>query len=177
METVTTYQTAWEAHIAKGRLEAEGIPVCIADEYYIGANWWHSVALGGVRLQVPALKMNDAKVIVYKLLAGEYEIELSNDSIDEDKCPACNSEKINNVMWPLGLSFFLIVFSEFLVAPFSKYWRKCKSCQHSWSVTDQRGYSLVIQTLAVLMAMLVIFVIVNVFYYWYCRPYNCASPF
>lgn len=50
--TVATFPTAMEANLAKGCLEAAGIPAFLADEQMVGMNWHMAILLGGVKLQV-----------------------------------------------------------------------------------------------------------------------------
>lgn len=40
------------AHIAMGRLRAEGIPCNLADENLVQTDWLYSIAVGGIKLQV-----------------------------------------------------------------------------------------------------------------------------
>ena len=51
---IGAYSNPLEAHLAKGRLEAEGIPASLAHEHHVWANWVYSQAPGGVKVQVPA---------------------------------------------------------------------------------------------------------------------------
>ncbi|HET6725112.1 MAG TPA: hypothetical protein VFH85_03820 [Gammaproteobacteria bacterium] len=51
--TVETYDTTTNAHIAMGRLRAEGIKARLADEHFVTMDWLYSIALGGIKLQVP----------------------------------------------------------------------------------------------------------------------------
>ena len=60
--TVGSYTDPIQAHIAGGRLESEGIPVVIADEHLIWGNWMLSNALGGVKLQVPFSRAEQADI-------------------------------------------------------------------------------------------------------------------
>ncbi|MDZ4299014.1 MAG: DUF2007 domain-containing protein [Moraxellaceae bacterium] len=53
MITVARFSLAIEAHIARAKLESEGIPAFVADEHTVTAQWLYSNAIGGVRLQVP----------------------------------------------------------------------------------------------------------------------------
>ena len=40
------------AHIALGRLHAEGIEAMLADENLVQTDWLYSIAVGGIKLQV-----------------------------------------------------------------------------------------------------------------------------
>lgn len=50
--TVRQYSLPFEAHLARARLESEGITALVADEHTINMQWMLSDALGGVRLRV-----------------------------------------------------------------------------------------------------------------------------
>lgn len=50
--TVARFDLMPLAHIAKGSLEAEGIPCHIADEHLVQTDWLYSIAVGGIKLQV-----------------------------------------------------------------------------------------------------------------------------
>ena len=52
METVATFDTIIDAHIAMGRLEAVGIARFLMDEHLIQTDMLYSPALGGIKLQV-----------------------------------------------------------------------------------------------------------------------------
>jgi hypothetical protein len=88
--TVGTFDDALLAHIAKGRLEAEGIVSYIMDEHYIWANWSMSFALGGVKIRVKSEDAQSAKEVLLKLSRGEYQSN-SDENVDETVCSACNS--------------------------------------------------------------------------------------
>lgn len=68
--TIATYETAPQADIALGRLRAEGIKARLADEHvaWIG----YSLAVGGVKLQVPERNAESAK----RILETDYSDEL-----------------------------------------------------------------------------------------------------
>lgn len=68
--TVATYATTPQADIALGRLRAEGIKARLADENvaWIG----YSLAVGGVKLQVPERNVESAK----RVLETDYSADL-----------------------------------------------------------------------------------------------------
>jgi hypothetical protein len=83
--TVGSFDDALLAHIAKGRLEAEGIVSYIMDEHYIWANWSMSFALGGVKVRVKSEDAQSAKEVLLKLSRGEYQSN-SDENVDEIVC-------------------------------------------------------------------------------------------
>ena len=62
--TIAVYVSPHEAGMAKGELEAYGIPAFVADEFAIGANPLLSNALGGIKVQVPAKFVEEARQIL-----------------------------------------------------------------------------------------------------------------
>jgi ascorbate-specific PTS system EIIC-type component UlaA len=62
--TVAVFVSPHEAGMAKGELEACGIPAFVADEFAIGANPLYSNALGGIKVQVPAQFVEEARQIL-----------------------------------------------------------------------------------------------------------------
>lgn len=52
MITVATFDFTPEAHVAMGRLEAEGIPCVLTDEHLVQTDWLYGIAVGGIKLQV-----------------------------------------------------------------------------------------------------------------------------
>lgn len=89
--TIATYSFAHEAHIARARLEAEEIPVFIADEYTITMQWLYANALGGIRLQVPRPFAETAKAIIEQDYSQLLEDEMGSD---ETACPQCGSTEV-----------------------------------------------------------------------------------
>lgn len=87
--TIARYSLPYEAHIAKSRLDSEGVPAFVADEHTINMQWLLSDALGGVRLQVPEAHVDAALAI----LAEDREQELVEEQgVDTTPCPRCGSE-------------------------------------------------------------------------------------
>jgi hypothetical protein len=68
MHTIATFDTIIDAHIAKGRLEAEDIPCFLMDEHLIQMDMLYSPALGGIKLQVETPYIDQAR----QILAQDY---------------------------------------------------------------------------------------------------------
>lgn len=65
--TLTSYLTAAEAHILRARLEVDDIPAFVVDEHLVTANWFLSIAIGGVRVQVPQALFQQASIILQEV--------------------------------------------------------------------------------------------------------------
>jgi len=62
--TVATFMYPAQAHVARGRLESEGIRAFVADENLITMNWLYANTIGGVKLQVSAADADRARAIL-----------------------------------------------------------------------------------------------------------------
>lgn len=77
--TVATYDTTPAAHIAMGRLRAEGVDARLVDEHFVRMDWLYSIALGGIKLQVPRAHAR----LAAQILATDYSDELDpSDYLD-----------------------------------------------------------------------------------------------
>ncbi|HLA75528.1 MAG TPA: DUF2007 domain-containing protein [Gammaproteobacteria bacterium] len=71
--TIATYDNMPLAHIAMGRLQAEGIPCMLADENLVQTDWLYSIAVGGIKLQVSPQYVSWAQ----EVLETDYSSDLS----------------------------------------------------------------------------------------------------
>src|SRR3569833_2185640 len=62
--TVATFDNMHAAHIAKGRLEIEGIPCWLKDEHLGQTDWLNNIAVGWIKMQVDAAHGMRARVIL-----------------------------------------------------------------------------------------------------------------
>lgn len=72
---VASFETAFDAHLALGLLEAEGLKASIADEHMVSVYSPLTYAVGGVRLLVRAPHAERAKAILAARQRGDYQIE------------------------------------------------------------------------------------------------------
>lgn len=86
---VGTYRDLPQAHIAAGTLEARGLTPKLADEYTVGADWLLSIAIGGVRLGVPASQEDEAR----ELLARESFDAATTPDLPEELRPETDREE------------------------------------------------------------------------------------
>lgn len=77
--TIATFDKTTDAHIAMGRLVAEGIPAQLFDDNMVQMDWLYSIALGGIKLRVARVNEHPARLI----LATDYSHEL--DDVDVGK--------------------------------------------------------------------------------------------
>jgi len=78
MITIASFDNQVDAHIAIGRLQAEGIDAELADAHLVQTDWLYGAALGGIKVQVPAAQAAWARDI----LAEDHSAGLADDGED-----------------------------------------------------------------------------------------------
>ena len=77
--TVATYDKSTDAHIALGRLAAEGVHALLFDDNMVQMDWLYAIALGGIKLRVVRGDAARAR----RILATDYSHDL--DDVDVGK--------------------------------------------------------------------------------------------
>ena len=80
--TVATYDRVTDAHIALGRLLAEGIEAQLFDDNMVQMDWLYSIALGGIKLRVARDDAKAARTVLetdYSAVLDEAERDGTND--------------------------------------------------------------------------------------------------
>lgn len=171
---VSTHTVAIDAHIVKGRLEAEGIPAALEDDQYITMDWFLSTALGGVKVSVPEAYEEAALEVLQKTNNNEYQLsKLDSEALAQEpaaefvpevptECPKCHSYKISRIEWMRHLSLVVLYFLHSPIA-FSQRYYSCDDCGHVFRA-DKSNFSNVTWTVvtifSILLAMLMVFVLV-----------------
>ena len=122
---VGRYITAFEAHVAKARLESAGIPAFVEDEYTVGMNWLYSNAIGGVKVRVPESLAAEAQ----ELLASKAEPS-PTDETAADACPECGGKNTGDFLDKRGACLTLLLLGLPLLLPREK--KRCRDCGHRW---------------------------------------------
>jgi len=73
--TVATFDNMPSAYIAKGRLEAEGIPCWLKDENLGQTDWLYNIAVGWIKLQVEPQLAQRAR----EVLATDYSSDVAGE--------------------------------------------------------------------------------------------------
>ncbi len=142
--TVRTYTYAYEAALAKSRLQSEDIYCFLKDELTIQANPFYSNALGGVKLQVPASEVRRAVDILDTMSDAPpgnepKTISVHTDNGEIDECPACLSDEVSPTkkasMRIFGLS---LLFLGFPLPVFSRMYH-CYNCGRDIKVSKTRN--------------------------------------
>ncbi|MEF8787947.1 MAG: DUF2007 domain-containing protein [Planctomycetota bacterium] len=127
---IRSYSYAWEANVERGVLEEEGIPTFLEDDETVSMNWLYSNAVGGVKLQVPESRAEEAVEILSE--TREHARSRVEDMSDEGPpCPNCGST--NSRCEQKGRRWFYLTL---LFLGFPIYWPplryRCKDCGETW---------------------------------------------
>ena len=122
--TVSTYSFPYEAHIAKAKLDAEGIPAFVADEHTINMQWLFSNAMGGVKLQVPQTFVERALDI---LSEDDEAALLQQQGGDFPVCPQCGSADTEYYRIGKRWAFLVFLGIDFPLFP-TKDGIRCQAC-------------------------------------------------
>jgi len=166
--TVATFTNPLEAHIVRGRLEAEHIETYVAHEHHIWADWFLATALGGVKLQVRPEDAQRARDILRQEQAGDYRA-LVTDGAEEvaqprPACPVCHSVDIMPVRRSGHLSL-LIVWLSALPFPYSGVTMACGNCGHTWINREAQAYPVLIRFFVIALLAVLIFLLIKGAYY------------
>jgi hypothetical protein len=129
--TVANYSGPVEAHLARTKLESEGIPCFVTDEVYVQVNWLFP-NVGGVKLKVPAEEAQRAKDILRP--KPRLVVVAAADAViadDEMICPHCRSFDVYYHRFNHRFVAFVATMFSFLV-PWLSYKWVCKQCGYEW---------------------------------------------
>jgi hypothetical protein len=166
--TIATYTNPLEAHIVRGRLQAEGIETWVAHEHHIWANWFLSTALGGVKLQVKPEDASRAEEILRQEQAGDYEALVADSEAETAEprpaCPVCGSLDILPVRRS-GRVSLIIVWLSALPLPYSSISMRCRNCGHTWINREEQAYPVLTRFFVIALLALLFFLVIRVLYY------------
>jgi len=126
LTTIATYSFPYEGQIAKAKLDSEGIPAYIADEHTINMQWLYSNALGGIRLQVPEVFVQQAIELLAEDFSNDVELEQGSDTIS---CSACGSSNMEPYQVGKRWAFLVFIGLSFRLFPVKNTLR-CRDCGH-----------------------------------------------
>ena len=137
--TVADFRFGAEAHLAKAKLESEGIPGALYDEHILTADYFYMLAIGGIKLKVREQDFADA----VKILTEIHDTIPGQAEFSDEGCPRCKSDYIryesfqlrsfNYIMLLSALFTFLIMGGIYIIGyPFFKGRWKCGNCGYLW---------------------------------------------
>jgi hypothetical protein len=133
---VCSYAHPAEAHIARQKLESEGIDAYLDNENLVATDWLLANATAGIKLMVREPDVPAADAVLRS--KGTPELAIEPDSIGEEdyceedwRCSKCHRTDAELVPLPKVLVLLTL---PLLCAPLLLLSRRCrcKSCGHEW---------------------------------------------
>ena len=119
--TIATFAQAWEAHLAAGKLESEGIAAVIADENMVGTGGGlYTNMVGGIKLQVPRVDRERALAALPQRVRAV-----------ETPCPRCRSTDTRQIDFSPGLKIFFLLLLGLPYLFVQRSWA-CLDCGYIW---------------------------------------------
>lgn len=121
--TVGWYLNPVDAHIARGCLDSAGIPTFLHSVNHSHLDWSLTLALGGIRLQVPSAAVEESRELLQSMQVLEKD--------EGEVCPVCGSKNLfrSELSWRLAL--FVVHFLH-IPLPFRRYEMACRDCSARW---------------------------------------------
>jgi hypothetical protein len=131
--TVATFDQSVEAHLARSKLESEGIPCFVSEERFIQVNWLLASAFGGVKLKVPSVDVERARNVLRPRPRLVIVADADSDGTcdDEVTCPRCRSYDVYDHHLNRRVGVIAVAFLSFV----GRSWRRrriCKQCGYGW---------------------------------------------
>ena len=127
--TVASFSQPFEAHLAKTRLEAEGVTCVVSDEYLIRVDWLLSNAVGGVKLMVPVWEADHARDILRP--RPRLVMAAASGSSEEMICPRCHCDDVYYTRYSRRVAGVFMLLLGFLLPWRDRRWT-CKVCGYAW---------------------------------------------
>ena len=127
--TIRQFRDLPEALLAKGSLESAGIECFLADDNLVRMDWFISNFIGGIKLNVRAMDVENARAILDDpILEGIYVQGIG--LYEQPRCPRCQSLDVNFQELDAPIAYM----SAFLRLPMPVQrpgWR-CHGCDAEW---------------------------------------------
>lgn len=131
---IGSWQYSSEAIIIKGKLEAEGLEVFMADNFTIDTDPLVSNAIGGVKIFVYTEDLPKAKEILADI--SRYSLDDDGKEVVCNACGSAGTDLVTSVMDWKALLAFIFSFGLFGTMPlYTKYKYRCNSCGHEFNIT------------------------------------------
>lgn len=129
---IATFTDVLNAHIARSKLESEGIPCFLMNERFVHTYWLYSNATGGVKLSVQQSDVEKAKAILRTVSVDETpEDQEVLENEPQIQCPKCSSPEVYYERFSRKLVFLSLLFLG-IPLPFLRRKWKCQNCGWLW---------------------------------------------
>ncbi len=123
-----------EAHLARLRLQEQGVPCYLDGEYFASTLWLYSMTNQGVKLMVKESDVQRAQ----QILGKDANMKLEEGDEVNPACPSCGSEDVEFERFSRTVFYISILIFRFPVPWFEGRY-KCRSCGHKWKKQSPQG--------------------------------------
>ena len=132
--TVERFRDLSGAIVARGALEAAGVPCFLRDENTVRLDWQISNFIGGMRLQVPAQDHDAALTVLSQLMPDE--ARRTATALDSgERCPFCGSTDVHRTERGMSLRATVLWMFALSLPPGSHRWH-CRGCDRNFPESD-----------------------------------------
>jgi hypothetical protein len=128
---VASFSQPVEAHLARTKLEWEGIPCVVGDENLVRVDWFLSNAVGGVKVMVPRSEAEHARDVLRPRPHLVVVAERGTPSDGEMICPRCRCDDVYYRRYNRRVAGVFMLLLGFLIP-----WRDCRwtctRCGYEW---------------------------------------------
>ncbi len=128
---VASFSQPVEAHLARTKLESEGIPCVVGDEHLVRVDWFLSNAVGGVKLMVPRSEVERARDALRPRPRLVVVSDRGEPVDGEMICPRCRSDDVYYSRYNLRMAGIFILLLGFLIPWRDRRWA-CTQCGYQW---------------------------------------------
>ena len=121
--TIATFNNVTKAHLARMKLDMEGIECVMQDENIVAIYNLYNNFVGGVKLQVRESDVPRAMEIL--------QLQPLDAAPEEEVCPECGSTDVKAEKFSRRLIFLSVLLLGFPL-PFIRRKRRCRACGHKW---------------------------------------------
>jgi ribosomal protein S27AE len=132
--TLATFMDPPMAYLAKSRLEYEGIPSWIADDYHINLQWTISLALGGVKIRILESDYEDAQKVLNTDCSEALEQISFPEISDSERCSKCGSTNLVSYNWTRKAAALTLLTG--LPIFYFRRRHKCGKCGHTMKISE-----------------------------------------
>jgi hypothetical protein len=133
--TVSSFREPYEAHLFRGRLQAEGILAFVASEMHVANKWYLAHALGGVRVQVSSDEIELAREVEQACRDGVFHRLLREEigDLDDPECPRCGGTEFRKRRpFPRAALAIAASLTFAVVIPPAGWILSCEACGRSF---------------------------------------------
>lgn len=135
--TIAAFSEPIEAHLARSRLECDGLTCSLADEHIVGVYWLSTAAVGGVKLQVRERDREHAlRVLEETSSRPAASTEWVTGDLDAPRCPSCGSLRVERERFERRLVFLSWLLLG-IPLPFLRRFERCRRCGERWPLRKE----------------------------------------